>query len=633
MSEYIHKVYVETPGGVGTTYDVKDSNLTEKVTDLKSAIDKLDNDFIEHEQYLLLSEWIANSRYSANSTNYGADTNYRRYAPIELKAGKYYYYAIHPYFTNLKFEDETVTNLTSYSGTTQTVNNRDGYFVLSEKATIYISTNQMTNSMLSMYEQNPNVYVEGIYYRKLKEDIMPFTLSDLTASDVQIDNVLLSVLEDVPTNNFVVYSNGKLVQSSPSSGNAGWKLPVDVSKLKNNLVELDFDIEAVTGTGRLYCIGKTVTGTDKFIMQANLTTAGKHKYVFDLNSFVVYNDFDLSKPVYLAVYNQTNDFTCTYTLINSYSIITELDTGMNLNDNLNAMYINVEYAKNGVNSIINSKKLIAPDGTSYFLQVSNSGELHAVESVPAKAVFIGNSLLLGNGTFGMCATDNENDYYYYVTEAIIAQKSNATFQKQHGSSFEVAETLTAATTWINTYIAPLMGNDVGLVVIQLGDNVNNATRVNVFKDSCVALLRYIRENSPNANVIWVGEWYSTTEKQSIIADACAKTGSTFVDISDLYNTANMGHLGDVIHKTTETTTTYTVDSYTDDATNNILSVVFSVSGTQYTSDLPYTSYTASDTTLTVTSYYTLVNNTGLSSHPGNTGMLKIAERICNAIGL
>lgn len=67
---------------------------------------------------------------------------------------------------------------------------------------------------------------------------------------------------------------------------------------------------------------------------------------------------------------------------------------------------------------------------------------------------------------------------------------------------------------------------------------------------------YVREGIPvldiedekipdwGERVAWVGEWYSTSAKQTIIRDACAKYGCAFIDISDLPSVSgNQSYVG------------------------------------------------------------------------------------------
>jgi hypothetical protein len=61
---------------------------------------------------------------------------------------------------------------------------------------------------------------------------------------------------------------------------------------------------------------------------------------------------------------------------------------------------------------VGDKYRIAPNGKKYLLQILNTGNVIGVPVIPNKALFIGNSLLMGQGNFGMNATSINNDYYW-----------------------------------------------------------------------------------------------------------------------------------------------------------------------------------------------------------------------------
>jgi hypothetical protein len=185
---------------------------------------------------------------------------------------------------------------------------------------------------------------------------------------------------------------------------------------------------------------------------------------------------------------------------------------------------------------------------------------------------------------------------------------------------------------MNNTLLSHLGNDKNLVIVQLGDNVT-ATKVEVFRETCGELIGFIRTNAPNARVAWAGEWYSSDERQKIIADACLKYGAVFVDISALNTVGNQSYIGAVVHVEASTTKVYTVDTYTDDATNKVLTVNLTINGKAYTSELPYTSYTVDGTSLTVTGEYIITTDSGVASHPGDAGMLAVANAITNALGI
>ena len=203
--------------------------------------------------------------------------------------------------------------------------------------------------------------------------------------------------------------------------------------------------------------------------------------------------------------------------------------------------------------------------------------MQLIPVIPQNVLFIGNSLLFGNGDFGMCATDYTKDYYYYVSEFIKSKNSSASFNKLVGVDFEGATNDQAVTDWINNNLETKKSKDYNLIVVQLGDNVNTTDKLETFKISCAKLLKYLRVTFPNARVCWVGAWYTTDEKQSIISKACDITGCKFVNIQYLNTVENQGKIGDVITH---------------------------IDGTE-----------------------TTVTSSGVASHPGNLGMKAIADEI------
>lgn len=201
---------------------------------------------------------------------------------------------------------------------------------------------------------------------------------------------------------------------------------------------------------------------------------------------------------------------------------------------------------------------------------------------PKKALFIGNSLLYGFGSFGMCASSAEHDYYYHVTSYLKAQEPSFTADRAFGVPLEKAENDAAQDDAYNK-IANKLSSDLELVVVQLSDNTNNDNSIAYLKNGgAKRLLTKLHAACPKATIAWVAAWYSSQEKQEAIRQACEETGSVFVDISDLRTGENRGAVGNVI-------------TYPDGSTS-------------------------------------VVTDAGAAGHPGDLGMLRIAERICYTLG-
>ncbi len=419
-----------------------------------------------------------------------------------------------------------------------------------------------------------------------------------------------------------------------STGNTWFTYELDVSKAVKNLVKVTGIVEMASGNQlRLYVFGTSTSGSTLYLQCGDLATAGDFSFVVDLNNFVIYNNLDLTKTVKIGFANQSRPCVASITDFDCVAYETSVPEE-DVFEALDNLYTKTEANALSITAMVSAVGIVkSPNGTPYIIAVSNDGTLGTIKAIPDKTLFIGNSLLTGNGAFGMNATESTKDYYYYVTQKILDNNDIATFDKMSGTGFESCTSVASANTWMSNTLLSHLSNDLDLVIVQLGDNVNNLQMIETFTVTCKSLIDYIREHAPNARVIWVGEWYSTAQKQQIIADSCSATGITFVDISALNAPANKSYIGAVIHKASSSTTTYTVDDVTDDSTNHILTVKFTVNGNQYSSQLPYTSYTLSGTTLSVTSEYVITTLSGIASHPGNSGMKEVASAILNSIGL
>lgn len=454
----------------------------------------------------------------------------------------------------------------------------------------------------------------------------------VSSQDVYIKNE--SVLDGVNDIGGWTHEGNVWSVNYTGTGNTWFNYYVSMSKVKTNMLKVTGYVELKSDSAlKLYVFGESTTARTLYLGVGTVSESGNTSIFVDLNNLVIYRDLDLSKPVKIGFATgskpcsaSVSDFDCV-----AYDTVIEESNAL---DALNAMKLQTDSSARQISAIVSSLGILkAPNGTPFFMTVSNEGVISTIRAVPSKTLFIGNSLLQGNGSFGMNATDAENDYFYHVCSKIKELEPSATFTKLSGVAFEGAETTSAAQDWMEKTLLPNLGDSVDLVIVQLGDNVNTPQKVEAFESTCSELLLYIRENAPHARVIWVGEWYSTARKQQIISSACINTGCTFIDISALATTENRSYIGAVVHKTASSTRTYTVDSYTDDSTNKVLTFTFTVNNVQYTAKLPYSAYTVDGNDLTVTSEYVVTTSNGVASHPGNSGMKAVASAILNGIGL
>ena len=269
--------------------------------------------------------------------------------------------------------------------------------------------------------------------------------------------------------------------------------------------------------------------------------------------------------------------------------------------------------------------LISPDGSKWTIQVSNNGTLISIPVIPNNALFIGNSLLLGFGEFGMAASDEEHDYYHYISNL----NPEGSYTRLSGSGFEASTSTEIATQWMNDALLPELNDELDLVIVQLGDNVNTEDKRRTFSETCKTILTYIRTHAPNARVVWVGSWYAKDLKTTY-EKACKETGCMYVDITDI---AGSNKIGGIYTVSQSTSTTYSVDSF-EVLEDKQIKIYFTVEGNQYDATVHYDSYSSNaGVSVTIVGKEKVITSSGVASHPGNSGMLAIANRIAYSLGM
>ena len=436
-------------------------------------------------------------------------------------------------------------------------------------------------------------------------------------------------------------SDGVITYNRPNeSGNDGFVIESHQSIENGALIHLELNVLQCTKPMSMYLYSYTDTRKFELISRIPEGFTGKYSIDVDLTWYSVYSEVDVNNYDIMfantsgtgAVSFQMSDLKLFITDSNSFDIEEDLGSILEyLNATLSIVKTEVD--------IITSKTYVSPNGTKYIIAVNNNGSLTGIPVIPKKHVLIGNSLLAGFGssgnTFGMAASDNTKDYKAHFYTYIHAIDSDYTQVALARSNWERATSLADSKNIVDTTIIPSIPNDTDLITIQLSDNVNTPESISVFENGgCLYLLQELRENFPNARVVWFGSWYQPDLIDTIV-ECCNNTGAEFISISDIATESiNKAYIGKVYNRGTSEETEYTINSYTDDSTNHILTLSVTISGRTYSIELPYTSYTVnSATSISVTSTYDLVKTAGVASHPGDIGFAKIANRILFKLGI
>lgn len=345
--------------------------------------------------------------------------------------------------------------------------------------------------------------------------------------------------------------NGVYTFNAPTSGNIWGNYLITDGDLANSggIGKVKINVKEVSGIWNTYFIYKKKSdGTTAFSLQNDysISKVGEMVIDLDLNYLSVYKDYD-GNGINVAIANNsksTDDVKYTV-VIDKYNLVYGEDNGLDGN-NLTQVLTNINAKVDSISNdaIVDNTSLATPSGEKYIMQIKNDGSLVAVPKLPSNVLYIGNSLLFGFGNHGMASTTVNDDYYAKVNAYLEDKGKTLTTDKLQGFNFESAVSDSDVTTWLTDSLSTQMSNDRQLVIIQLGDNVNNADKLAEFEKSCGMLCSYIRENCPNARVAWVGMWYSSATKLDIVKNACNKYGVTFVDIHDLFSVeGNQSYIG------------------------------------------------------------------------------------------
>ena len=430
----------------------------------------------------------------------------------------------------------------------------------------------------------------------------------------------------------VVEHTGESVHYSIATASNGgfFTEPFSTDSFALQITNLSFDLSVTTGSVRVWLYGTTKSGGDYANVIA-YATQGHNSISIDFAYYDVYTTLDIGKPIKFLVTNggeEISDFTVSSfvfkSLVTSQKYAEEYTEAKlcEMLDNIAGM----------IPAIPEQTYIKSPDGNKWLLTISNTGEIGATKVTPHKSAFIGNSLLMGWSTFGMAASDDEHDYYYHVTSRIHELDNSASYTHLSNGNLEHSTNSTDFNTAWNA-IKQYLTSDLDLICIQLGDNVNTSAKEAQFEGSggsFETMVSWIHTNCPNTRLIWVGTWYPSIHNW--LVSACESNNVEFVDILPLSTTENKAELGDVIHRTEDRTQTLTG---TYSVSGSALNITVTIYGKTYNITIPsYTSVQNNNNgTFTMVAPYTVVDSTGVQSHPGDSGMLAIAKQILQKIGI
>ena len=422
-----------------------------------------------------------------------------------------------------------------------------------------------------------------------------------------------------------------------SDDQSSWGIIGPFNPVGNKPVHIRFSISDFSTTGTFYvAIAKGTSGSDGPAVIKTITGNGDYDVTFDATYYRIYGGF--TNVFYIWFWSSEGKTTCKIKDFVCYECPDELTLSNIAGNNAKELFQSTDENISAIKTQLDIPSfMISPNGGKFVQVVDNNGNITAKSVIPTKCAFFGNSLMFGNsstgvGAFGMCATDEQKDFYYLFNSVALGLKPNYVANRYSSVPFETISSVSNIDSVVESTINNLSG-DEDLIIIQAGDNTSAAQAESVFPTSTMKLLEAMRTKCPNARIFWPAIWYNDAQKFACIREACKKWGCYVIPIGDLNVEANMGTIGDLIDFGAVGTDTWTLDNVSNVVENSAtnITVTFTYNSVEATTTLDVSEYTLTGSTLSYKGRYRII--TLQYAHPGDRGMRAIANRLLYYIGL
>lgn len=157
-----------------------------------------------------------------------------------------------------------------------------------------------------------------------------------------------------------------------------------------------------------------------------------------------------------------------------------------------------------------------------------------------QVLVIGNSLTIERDGIGMAASDPYHDYYYLTQKRLEQVHKNLNMNRISCIHWEENRIIRSRTDWIQDNLKEDVVKNQDLVIFQLGDN---CVPTETFEQSVTELVNHVKQYSPKAKMLLVGMWFINEERLAMMPTLAQNLGMEFVNISDLVVDENKSHIG------------------------------------------------------------------------------------------
>lgn len=191
-----------------------------------------------------------------------------------------------------------------------------------------------------------------------------------------------------------------------------------------------------------------------------------------------------------------------------------------MKNDLKVLYDKVNVLEAKVNSSTDSK-------ANEFLSLCDSSHYNIF--------FIGNSIskhgladYWWSENRGMAATSNDKDYVHNVISGLKNIEKNPV--NDYVYNFATWETLSHDRSEMFVQIDNLLVENIDLIIVQLGENISDYTTL---KNDYEELFNHIKDKSPKAKIIVVGNFWKNDKVDEIKKELSGKMDLEYIDLSEI----------------------------------------------------------------------------------------------------
>lgn len=127
----------------------------------------------------------------------------------------------------------------------------------------------------------------------------------------------------------------------------------------------------------------------------------------------------------------------------------------------------------------------------------------------------------------MAATSAENDYYHIVVDHLKDINNEV---NDYAFNFSIWETLYTDRSETIEVLDHYLDRSLDLITIQLGENVSN---LDTFESDFEYLINHISEVSPSAEVIVIGDFWESDNRDEIKKEVSEKCGVKYISLNEI----------------------------------------------------------------------------------------------------